>query len=180
MYGIVNNGIQELVVSNFGLLTWEAVKKRSQVDIDYFISSEPYPDEITYKLAIAVSEETGTPLFEVLRQFGHYWVLVTGKQKYGVLMQAGGSSLPEFLNNLPMFHSRLMLIYPKLSPPEFRVEMLGPTSAEVHYYSSRVGLQPMMIGLLEGLGMMFELKTEVKMIQSRDEGADHDVFTINW
>jgi len=48
MYGIVNKAIEDLVKTNFGEHIWDAVKKRSGVDIDYFLSSEPYDDDITY------------------------------------------------------------------------------------------------------------------------------------
>jgi hypothetical protein len=39
-------------------------------------------------------------------------VLKTTKEKYGGLMEAGGNDLKEFLINLPLFHNRVMLIYP--------------------------------------------------------------------
>jgi hypothetical protein len=55
MYGIVNKAIEELVIANFLEDKWEAIKVRSGIDIDFFISSEPY-DDITFKLA-QVSEE---------------------------------------------------------------------------------------------------------------------------
>ena len=56
MYGIVNKAIQDLVIHHFGMEKWEAIKTRSGVDIDYFLSNEPYDDAITYQLAILQSE----------------------------------------------------------------------------------------------------------------------------
>jgi hypothetical protein len=35
----------------------DAIRERSGIDLDFFISNEPYDDDITFKLAIAVSEE---------------------------------------------------------------------------------------------------------------------------
>ncbi|MFX5825137.1 heme NO-binding domain-containing protein, partial [Acinetobacter baumannii] len=55
MYGIVNKAIEDLVIENFGAEKWDAVKLRSGVDIDFFISNEPYDDDVTFKLASAVS-----------------------------------------------------------------------------------------------------------------------------
>ncbi len=101
MYGIVNKAIEDLVISNFGEEKWQSVKERSGVDIDFFISNEPYDDDITYKLAGGVSEEMNIPISEVLQIFGEWWVLKTGKEKYGGLMEAGGNTLREFLINLP-------------------------------------------------------------------------------
>ncbi len=70
MYGIVNKAIEELVKENFGEEKWERVKQRSGVDVEFFISNEPYDDAITYQLAGAVAEETGLALREVLMAFG--------------------------------------------------------------------------------------------------------------
>ena len=36
---------------------------------------------------------------KVLNAFGEWWILKTGKEKYGGLMEAGGNNLKEFLVN---------------------------------------------------------------------------------
>jgi hypothetical protein len=180
MYGIVNKAIEDLVKENFGEEKWDAVKERSGVDIDFFLSNEPYDDDITYKLAGAVSEEMQMPVSDVLQAFGEWWVLRTGKEKYGGLMEAGGSGLKEFLINLPVFHNRVMLIYPKLTPPEFKVSNAEENSIHVHYFSKRVGLQDFVRGLLSGLGKMYNTPTQIELLQSRDDGSDHEIFKVSW
>jgi hypothetical protein len=180
MYGIVNKAIEDLVKTNFGEETWESVKARSEVEIDYFISNEPYDDDITFKLAIAVGEEMNMTVGAVLQAFGEWWILKTGKEKYGGLMEAGGQSLKEFLVNLPIFHNRIMLIYPKLTPPEFKVSNEEENSIHVHYYSKREGLQEFVRGLLVGLGKMYQTPAEVELLQSRNDGYDHEIFKVSW
>lgn len=180
MYGIVNKAIQDLVIKEFGAPAWEKVKYRSGISVDFFISNQPYDDAITYSLAQAVSDETGLTLSEVLIAFGEFWVLNTGKEKYGSLMEAGGSSLREFLINLPNFHSRIMLIYPNLQPPEFRISHINENSVRVHYFSERVGLQDFVRGLLQGLGKLYNLPVVIELLQTRDDGSDHEIFKISW
>ena len=180
MYGIVNKAIEELVVANFGAEKWEAVKNRSGIDIDFFISSEPYDDDITYKLAQAVSEEMDMTLNAVLIAFGEWWVVKTTKEKYGGLMEAGGDDLRQFLINLPLFHNRVMLIYPKLTPPEFKVSDITENSINLHYLSKREGLQDFVRGLIQGLGIMYNTPVSIKLIQTRDEGSSHEIFNIKW
>ena len=180
MYGIVNQVIEDFVKANFGEEKWEKVKDRSGVDVEFFISNEPYDDDITFKLAGAVSEELNMPLDEVLHEFGEWWVLKTGKEKYGGLMTAGGNTLRAFLVNLPVFHTRIMLIYPKLTPPEFRVTDLEDRSILVHYFSKRQGLQDFVKGLLSGLGKLYDTPVTIEMIDSRHNGHDHDVFKVSW
>ncbi|HEX4957764.1 MAG TPA: heme NO-binding domain-containing protein [Lacibacter sp.] len=180
MYGIVNKAIEDLVKANFGEEKWDAVKERSGIDVDFFISNEPYDDDITYKLAGAVSEEMNMPVTDVLQAFGEWWVLKTGKEKYGGLMAAGGSSLREFLVNLPLFHNRVMLIYPKLTPPEFKVSNVEERSIHVHYFSKREGLQEFVRGLLSGLGKMYDTPVLIELMQTRDAGSDHEIFKVSW
>lgn len=180
MYGIINKAIEDLVKANFGNDKWDAVKKRSGVDVDYFLSNEPYDDDITYKIAGAVSEEMNISVGKVLEAFGEWWILKTGKEKYGGLMQAGGNNLREFLINLPLFHNRIMLIYPKLTPPEFKISDVEDRSLQVHYFSKRVGLQEFVRGLLQGLGKMYETPVEIELMESRDNGKDHEIFKVSW
>jgi len=180
MYGIVNKAIEDLVVANFGEDKWEAVKLRTNLDIDFFISSEPYDDDLTYSLANAVGEEMDMPVADVLEAFGEWWILKTGKEKYGDLMEAGGEHLKAFLINLPMFHNRIMLIYPKLTPPEFQVTDIEENSISVHYFSKRIGLKSFVRGLLLGLGKMYGTPAQVSLLADRDKGDDHEIFRVSW
>jgi hypothetical protein len=180
MYGIVNKALEDLVKETFGEDKWDLILERSGVEEDFFISNEPYDDDITFKLAIAVSDEMKIPLEKVLQTFGEWWILRTSKEKYGGLMQAGGSTLKEFLHNLPVFHNRVMLIYPKLTPPEFKISEPEENSIRVHYYSHRDGLQEFVRGLLTGLGKMYDTPVKVELVVSRSEESDHDVFKVTW
>lgn len=180
MYGIVNKAIEDLIRENFGDAKWEAIKQRSGVDIDFFLSNEPYDDAVTYQLAQAASTETGMSLEQVLEAFGEWWILRTSREKYGALLQAGGANLMAFLSNLPVFHNRIMLIYPKLTPPEFRVSDVAENSIHVHYLSARQGLQSFVRGLLLGIGKLYGKEVDVTLLQSRNAGDSHEVFRVSW
>jgi hypothetical protein len=180
MYGLVNKAIQGLIIDNYGKSIWEEVKLKSKLEIDVFISNEPYPDETTYILAAAASEVLGVPVKQVLFLFGEYWILKTGQETYGSLMHTNGTDFREFLINLPNFHSRVMLIYPNITPPEFRVTDIESNSLHLHYYSTRQGLQDFMLGLISGLGKMFSTPIDVLTVNSRLDGHDHEIFKITW
>jgi hypothetical protein len=180
MYGIVNKAVEELIKDQFGQDKWEAVRSKSGIDVDFFISTEPYDDDITYKLAVAASEELKMDIGAIMIALGEYWILKVGKEKYGGLMEAGGSNLREFLKNLPQFHSRIMLLYPKLTPPEFRISDEEENSLNVHYYSHRPALQEFVRGLLQGLGKLYQTEISVTLIAHRNDGHDHDVFHVSW
>lgn len=180
MYGIVNKAIQDLVTANFGEEKWEVILEKSGIEEDFFISSEAYDDDITFKLAKAVSEEMNMTVNEVLVAFGEWWVLKTTKEKYGGLMESGGSNFKEFIVNLPLFHNRVMLIYPKLTPPEFKVSEVSENSLNLHYYSKREGLQEFVRGLIQGLGIMFNTSVTIELLQTRDLGDSHEIFKVIW
>jgi hypothetical protein len=180
MYGVVNKAIQGLVTENFGQEKWEQVRLHSGVNVDTFISNDQYDDSITFKLAMAASAVLKMSLKEVLHAFGKYWVLKTGKQHYGSLMDAGGSNLREFLVNLPNFHSRIMLLYPNIKPPEFKTVVISETEIHLHYFSTRTGLTDFAEGLVMGLADAFHEQVTVRVIQQKGEKNTHDVFQICW
>ena len=66
MYGIVNKAVEGLIIDRFGEETWHKVREKAGIDVDFFISTEPYDDDITYKLAISASETTGVDLGKIL------------------------------------------------------------------------------------------------------------------
>lgn len=180
MYGIVNKAIEDLVLENFGEAKWQAVKDRSGIDIDFFISNEPYDDEITFLLANAVAIETSLSIDSVFNAFGEWWVLKIGKEKYGGLMAAGGKNLKEFLINLPVFHNRVTMLYPKLTPPEFRISDVQDNQLYVHYYSKRSGLREFVRGLLSGLGKMYNTPLQIELVQTKEDDNGHEVFKLIW
>jgi hypothetical protein len=180
MYGIVNKAIVDLVIANYGQEKWDEIFLKSGIEDDFFISNEPYDDAITYQLAITTAEVLNTTVGEVLTSFGEWWVIKTTKEKYPGLMESGGDNLKEFLLNLPEFHNRVMLIYPKLTPPEFKVSDVTENGLNLHYFSKREGLQEFVRGLIQGLGKMFNTAIHIELLQSRNEGSSHEIFRITY
>lgn len=180
MYGIVNKGIEEIISENYGIEVWHKIKDKAGVDVDFFISNDPYDDSITYNLALAAASELNITVSDVLIAFGEFWVLNTGKKKYGALMESGGTDLRGFIINLPNFHNRVSLIYPNLTPPEFMVTEIKADSMRLHYYSKRLGLEEFVRGLLQGLSKMFNEPISIDMVKSRADGSDHEAFIITW
>jgi hypothetical protein len=179
MYGLVNQAIQGLVVDNFGEDNWKAIKQKANVTEDSFLSNEIYDDSITFNLAVSASEVLDIPLADVLKTFGKYWIIKVGNEKYGPLMKSGGDNFIDFIVNLPNFHSRVMLIYSDIKPPEFIVENVTDRQLKLHYYSTRQGLTDFMFGLIQGLGELYQTPIDIKLIADRRNGDEHDIFEID-
>lgn len=180
MYGIINKSIEELVVENFGKEQWQAILEKSGIKDDFFISNQPYDDAITYQLATSISEHLGIGLDKVLFLFGEWWILKTTNEKYKGLMKSGGANLREFLINLPEFHNHIMMIYPQLTPPEFKTSNIQDNSIYIHYFSKREGLKDFVHGLLSGLGKLYETAVNIDVIASRESGDAHEIFNVSW
>lgn len=180
MYGMVNKAVEDMVCMHHGERVWEEIKAKAGVEVEVFFGNESYPDELTYQLVAAASQVLRLPPENILQAFGQHWVLHTAQRGYGGLMRAAGKSLPEFLANLPNFHTRVSMIFPKLQPPRFKTSDVTPGSLRLRYYTNRPGLTPFVVGLLEGLGMMFQTPVKVRLVESKAEGADHDIFLAEW
>lgn len=181
MYGLVNKAIEGMVRSGHGEATWLRIKSAAGVDLEGFVNNQPYPDDITYRLVAAASEILGTPPREILRAFGEYWVLDTALKAYGPLMRASGSTLKEFLLQLPHFHTRVQTIFPDLLPPQFACCNVSDAELDLHYRTPRpAGLEPFVEGLLLGLGRMYSTGVRVEILEDRSRGADHSVFRVRW
>ena len=68
------------------------------------------------------------------------------------------------------------------SKSTFQVENITDNSLDLHYITDRLGLQNFVIGLIEGLSEMYQVKTTTELIFTRDsiEGNGADVFRISW
>lgn len=180
MYGLVNKAIADLVCNRYGDEVWSAIKRTAGVDIDLFVSMEGYPDDVTYRLVAAASETLQVPAETLLEAFGEYWTLYTAQVGYGDLFRMGGTTFKEFMLNLHNLHTHVALTFPHLQPPSFWCTEITADSLCLHYQSTRPGLAPMVVGLVKGLGTMFETAVSVTQTRSSADGADHDEFSVRF
>lgn len=178
MYGLVNRAFEQMIIKKYGAENWKKIKHTANVEVEVFISNVSYPDETTYKLVGTASEILKIEIKELLYEFGQYWVLHTGTESYGDLLKSAGKTLKEFLVNLQDFHSRVQLYYPDLSPPTFFVENVNETSLDLHYTSHRHGLTDFVLGLIDGLGKLYNTAITVEILSSSEQEMTHDVFHI--
>lgn len=173
MYGMINEAIKRMVTEQHSATTWETLAAKAGAERDYLRMGQ-YPDEMTYRLVAAASEMLGAEADAILEAFGDYWIDFANKQ-YGDLMAISGDSLPALVENLNALHTRVGQMMPKLRPPSFAVSDRTEQSFKLYYYSSRQGLEPMVIGLLKGLGRRFDTDVTTQLLPEQD----HAVFQVN-
>lgn len=151
MYGLVNRAVKELIESTAGPQAWLDVCAEAGVDIDYFEAMEPYDDAITYDLVAAASSVLDTPADEILEGFGRYWILYTGAEGWGPILDSQGSTVAEVVSNLDDMHVRIQATMPSLVMPRFNIVQSNSSVIRLEYHSEREGLAPMVLGLMKGL-----------------------------
>lgn len=178
MYGLVNQAISGFLIENYGIDKWNEILVKSKVENGIFLNNQMYDDSVTFNLAITSADLLAIPLRNILIGFGKYWIFKTGAEKYGHLMKSGGADFISFMKNLPNFHTRVMLLYPEIKPPEFIIEIKDDNEILLNYYSTRTGLTDFMEGLILGLGEYFKVVIEISNIQHKDAINDYDIFLI--
>ncbi len=179
MYGMVNQALENMVREAHGEAVWLEIKAAAGVDVEMFLSTEAYPDSLTYDLVGAACKVLNSPAEPLLGAFGRYWVLNTARKGYGDMMRAAGRNLKEFLLHLPDFHSRIALIFPHLVPPHFACSDIQEYSLHLHYRSHRAGLEPFVVGLIEGLGEMYSTPVTIEALGPATP-ADRQSFLVTW
>ena len=181
MYGLINMAIKQLVTDSYGEASWKEILKSSGVTLSNFELLSSYDDSITYNLISGASKVTGKSSDEILFIFGSFWVEYATKAGYGTLISLFGPTFKDCLFNLNKMHEHMGAMMPELVPPKFDIEKENSDKDFILLYqSSRLGLTPMVSGLLVSLAKRFEIDNiDVKYLgKTIDNQADR--FHIKW
>ncbi len=178
MYGLVNEAVRNLVITNAGEDTWNQIRTKAGVEVESFSRMDQYPDDLTYRLVGAASEVLGAPADAIMEQFGEFWIRYTGREGYGHLFDIAGNSFRDFLFNLDALHTRVGDNFKDLRPPSFKCEDVNEQTIRMHYLTERPGLCPMVLGLLRGLADHFETEVFVEHPVCSRTGGEHCEFLL--
>ena len=95
--------------------------------------------------------------------FGEWFLDFCQESGYDRLLQVLGGTLRDFLSNLDALHDHLGAVYPGMRAPCFRVSDREEDGALIlHYYSTREGLEYIVIGLVRAIARKL-LNTEISV-----------------
>ena len=180
MYGMINNALQQMIVTHYGDAQWGRIKLEAGVDIDGFVSMHSYPDQITYNIVGHAANILSVPATSLLEEVGEYWIIHTAQVGYGDMLNMVGDNLVDFMKNLNSMHSRLSHMFPSMIIPTFEISDVTDRSMIVHYKSKRQGLEYMVIGLIRGLGKKFELDCDIRMTDAELFEGSSQKFEVTW
>jgi hypothetical protein len=141
---------------------------------------KPYADELTFQLVAAASEILSIPSDTLLEAFGEYWILYTAERGYGEMLNLAGDSLPAFLKNLNMLHGRVSNLMPEIAPPQFECINEQGNSIDLIYRSHRIGMVPMLLGLIKGLGKRFGKEVVIQQVDDNTSESSAVIFHLTW
>ena len=179
MKGIINIGIQEMVLEKFGAEAWEKVKELAGCDEPFFAISNNYPDEITLALIKAASEVSALPMENLMIEYGKFMVPHTLKEQYPTYFQVAGKSPREFLLNMDRVHKHATRSISMSVPPRFEYEQL-PDGRLLMKYQSERKLCAVLQGLILGVGILFDQELGVRQTVCMHRGDSHCVMEITF
>lgn len=177
MYGMINQGVRDLVVARVGEDGWREVREAAGITTPTFDSFAGYPDSLTYTLVRCAAERLGLSIDEVLHAFGEHWITFTATEGYGEMMRLFGDNFRSCIANLNRMHAHMGGMMPNLTPPRFVSVEHSTDQFTLHYHSSREGLGPMVAGLLNGLARWFGESVEIVSFP-KGSRSDHDEFDL--
>lgn len=179
MYGIVYKALKQFVIETHNEHLWDFISADSPVTFNAELMEQPYNDDATHYLASRMAACTNIPIAEVLYSFGRHIIKVTQQQFPGIMAERG-ATLKDYLVNLPNYHNRIMLIFPELTPPEFKVSAITDDSLLFHYYTSTPGMKEFMRGYLTELAAVFNNKCTIQHLFTGNDERIEDVFKISF
>lgn len=178
MYGMINEAMRRHVSETAGADAWDRIAARADSPTT-FASMHYYDDALTYSLVAAATEELHASAADLLRSFGRYWTTRVGPENYADILGATGTDVESVLVHLDEMHARLQSLYPELRPPSFEVSSSDGRELELRYRSEREGLEPFVLGLLEGLGELYGTPTTAELVAPRSGVGEADVFRVS-
>jgi len=176
MYGLVNRAIKDLIVSSADYDVWNKIRLEAGLPDEDFLDSSPYEDNVTFKLVTAASSELNISAEKILHDFGRHWILYTGREGWASLFYLAGDTMQEFLEGLDGMHARVEVAMPDGDMPQFTV-VERADHLLLEYRSTREGLAPMVMGLLDGLAEQFNETWLVEHVSTRAEQG-FDTFSL--
>lgn len=170
MYGLIHGAVRSMVEKHAGRDTWQRVAAEAGVGQAELLTMRSYDDDITFAIVNAAASVLEQPPAAFMEELGRYWVLEFAPRDYGALLDHAGPGLFRFLENLNDLHDRITTAFIEFRPPSFSVESIAEGTL-VHYRSDRTGLEPFVLGLLQGLAERFGTPMRIDILAAEANAA---------
>lgn|GEM_PF-216665 len=170
MKGIINLCVVSLVKEKFGDEALKKVLKEAGLPENFeVIELEDYPDEVSVKFINAAAKVLNLKPEDIMIAFGDYWINDFAPKKYRIIYKKYNNA-KDFLKGMSDTHMWVMSSIEGAKPPKFEFEEPNTNVLIMHYFSNRK-LEKILEGLILGVIKYFNVKAEVKRIESSKNNA---------
>ena len=178
MYGMIHCGIRQMVVEELGEEAWVSLERDLGSGPQDMIAAMVYDDALTIRFLVTASERLGLTLEEGLKSFGRYWIRFAERGSFGSILRFTGSDIAAFIANLDRMHRAVVAALPEAQVPSFSLVRQEPGLLRVQYRSDRSGLEPFVLGLLQGIVDRFDLEGEVARVPSQSNAVEFEITYV--
>eukprot|EP01088_Endostelium_zonatum_P006886 TRINITY_DN19027_c0_g1_i1.p1 TRINITY_DN19027_c0_g1~~TRINITY_DN19027_c0_g1_i1.p1 ORF type:complete len:906 (+),score=132.32 TRINITY_DN19027_c0_g1_i1:56-2773(+) len=185
MYGLVLSAVRDLIIKTYSLKKWKKICALGKTPEEFQLG-QTYDDKMLYDIVVNASKVLSLELNEVIESAGYWFVVFIIETKYGAMLSVLGSTLPEILTNINSLHSHLLKVeyFPDIKSPTFRTSHIESNSCRLAYTPSlktRVGLVPLVIGIIKGLSELVVKVSNLEVqVLSTNEATNTTTLSIKW
>ncbi len=177
MKGIIFTTFNDMVEQKIGIAVWdqflEAVKPESK---GIYTSVEDFSDEELQALIGELSAVTGTPMIDLLREFGHF-LFHELAFRHSIFIEEK-SDFISFLKSIEdVVHKEVAKLYSNSNLPSLKWEQPAEDTLILFYRSPRK-LCHLADGLIRGAAERYQVKIEQKHGPCMHDGSDHCRLTV--
>ncbi len=169
MHGIVHAELQKFVMARHGRMAWQELLKQSGLGSKSYLVSQHYPDSDVVTLVTTASRMTGTPVPQLLEDFGEF-IAPNLVNMYRPLLDPRWRTLDLLEHTERTIHSVVRMRNPGASPPELRCRRLSEGEVRVSYNSARK-MCALARGIIRGLARHFGDKLKIEEDACMHRGA---------
>ncbi len=179
MQGIIFNALEEFVLDNADMETWNCIIEETDLSSNgAYTSGVTYDDEEIVALATTLCEKLNLPLSDGLKVFGEFL--------FGFLINRGPIELKTYktpqllLQDLEgVIHKDVRRIHPDAYTPFFEYSVINDCEGELVYRSKRK-LCSVAEGLIHGLAKHFSKEVKLNHIQCMHNDYDECKWNIKF
>ena len=167
MKGVIPICLMEMIMVKFGENKLNYVLKAAKIyDRNYlhFLPTEDVPDADVLNVISASCSTLNFSLEQLANEFGEYWCVTYAPKIYAPYFN-NVTCAKDFLMKMQKIHERVTRTIPNASPPSFEYISNAPSHLIMKYSSNR-NLQPLWIGLIKGVGIAFNEKLDIKLLDA--------------
>ncbi len=159
MKGTIVKAAEKLVISKFGIETWEKILKQSGFDIDrMFLIREDVDDNDVIKIIQNIGLVLNLSTKEVFDAYAKYWINDYIEEVYPSFKF---KTAKKFITSIHEIHKQMAATVPDAKPPKFDYNWLSEKELVMTYHSNRNFID-LAIALLREIGIKYNEKFKIE------------------